>query len=195
MLYPRLFSLVLLLPVATAGLVPLWSSKRGHTIGMGKPRVLAQFNWIPYQLTDVCLDCVRPNNTALYNCTLELNWLDPNSVQTNNVSSTTCSSTWSWDGVTVTRGKSNSYDNKYSTCWQNNPFFFAMEIQEFQSGENLTLGLTHAYYDNITWSDPEDQYPHTFSWPNLGLPLVTRSTRHIKYFGDGPYNATIMGLD
>lgn len=56
----------------------------------------------------------------------------------------------------------------------------------------------HAYLltpSNSTWSDPEDQYPHTFSWPNLGLPLVTRSTRHIKYFGDGPYNATIMGLD
>lgn len=33
--------------------------------------ILTQFEWDPYVLTNVCLDCVRPSTAAKYNCSVK----------------------------------------------------------------------------------------------------------------------------
>ena len=64
---------------------------------------MAQFNFAPYELTHVGVQCAKREEdksaTGLYNCTLSFDWFDPNSVRQNNVTSTACSSSWLWEYV------------------------------------------------------------------------------------------------
>ncbi len=43
----------------------------GPTSVFMPPVDYAQFNFLPYQLTDACLDCSRPNSSALYSCNIQ----------------------------------------------------------------------------------------------------------------------------
>ena len=77
-----------------------------------------------------------------------VDWEDPNSVKQNNVSSGTCSATWSWDGVTSESGEDNTYPTQFLRCFEALPSFFEMKFNSFDKAENFTLDLAHRYKDS-----------------------------------------------
>lgn len=129
----------------------------------------AEFEFQPFSLTDVCLDCSRPDAQDLYACVLKctsrnnrpvengvpllteilaVEWSDPNSVRENNVSSCTCVSNWTWDGVTTASGEKNTYDTQYAICAEDESTYFEMKFVGFDSAENFTLEIAHHYKDD-----------------------------------------------
>ncbi|KAJ9130331.1 hypothetical protein NKR23_g12249 [Pleurostoma richardsiae] len=148
----------------------------------------AQFNFLPYELADVCLDCSRPSSQAQYSCGLNFDWYDPNSRLENNVTSCHCSYTWSWDGVTPIQA-----DGEYVTCFKQGSTLFEMKILDFQSGHNLTLDMGHHYKDSTNFSYPWI-YPTTFSTPQLSLPLRILGNNSMTYYDAGPIFANITQL-
>ncbi|KAK0623200.1 hypothetical protein B0T14DRAFT_428672 [Immersiella caudata] len=113
-------------------------------------KLLATLNFKPYELTNVRLECdadpdrFTPSN---YTCGLTFDWADPNSVKYNNVSSTTCKSTWNWWVNTTIGGDENPLDVPYTACWQDERTYFAMRLMAFYDPGNFTLQLARSYHD------------------------------------------------
>ncbi|KAK1751780.1 hypothetical protein QBC47DRAFT_405797 [Echria macrotheca] len=155
--------------------------------------ILAQFEFAPYELTNICLDCKRPNATANYGCEVKFDWHDPNSVRQNNVSSCACQYSWTWDGVSVIGGDSDGSDVPYETCWKDERTYFEMALVTFEQPGNFTLKLAHHYKDSENFTAPWE-YPTTFSRPNILLPVVDKTENQITLFTEGVVNGTINGI-
>lgn len=131
----------------------------------------AQFNFLPFNLTNVGMECTRPNATAeMYDCELrceylpsltsglpscghsaninKVDWHDPNSVKENDITSCTCINKWSWDGYTTSPGQKNTYGADFSICLRDLPTFFEMRFSGFNSTQDFDLEIAHHYTDS-----------------------------------------------
>jgi hypothetical protein len=79
---------------------------------------------------------------------LAVRWHDPNSVKENNVTSSSCNATWSWDGVTSAPGENNTYSTQFSLCYEALPNYFEMKFSNFVDAKNFTLEIAHHYKDD-----------------------------------------------
>jgi hypothetical protein len=80
---------------------------------------------------------------------LLVDWFDPNSVKENDVTSSKCSYTWKWDGVTAKHGANNTFNSEDMLPCEHNgertPF--EMRVNGFRGPTNLTLWISHYYKD------------------------------------------------
>ncbi|KAK3939921.1 hypothetical protein QBC46DRAFT_138541 [Diplogelasinospora grovesii] len=190
----RLFAPLMLMTSLVAAFPPVSTSEKRAALKSD-----AQFNFEPFKLTNICLDCDRPNATATYSCRVKFDWYDPNSVKENPVSSCTCNSTaFSWDGTegTTNTNISNS-GGAYELCsWAGNDHdysYFEMRLFSFQTAENFTLEIAHHYKDEAQFPAPY-QYPTTFARPTLTLPVVHKDEKSTSLYAAGPVNATVVGI-
>ncbi|KAK4650351.1 hypothetical protein QC762_706665 [Podospora pseudocomata] len=159
----------------------------------------AQFNFAPYQVTNIALDCKRPNNKTNYSCELYFALHDPNSVRENNVTSCSCHHTWSWDGV---NGSLSTTDWRtpvagYQLCWRDDWTFFKSSVPSFEHPGNFSLEVAHTYHDDENFTVPWD-YPTTIA---TGEVIIYEYYEGVKKHGDeiclremGPVNATVVGI-
>ncbi|KAK3379538.1 hypothetical protein B0T24DRAFT_717088 [Lasiosphaeria ovina] len=194
-MYSAAFLLCLLAPILTNAVPSRSPTSVSKTPG-GRvvPVTKSQFNFDPFQLTNICLDCVRLNTTAAFLCEAMFNWYDPNSIKENPVSSCVCNYTWAWDGVTgIGENGTEIDDGAYDLCWQGDMTYFEMRLVSFHTAENFTLELGHRYHDDENFTRPWD-YPTTFAQIDLQLPLIEKAENKIKHYARGPVNATIYGI-
>ncbi|KAK5654107.1 hypothetical protein OQA88_7538 [Cercophora sp. LCS_1] len=154
------------------------------------------------QITNVTMNCTRPDSHQDLNCGVKFDWFDPNSVRENKVSSTTCNQTWSWDGKHTIGGDDNALDTPYLPCWQSEEdgTYFAMRLMTFVGPTNFTLQLSHQYKDSENFTAPWD-YPTTFAQPTLVLslpeeekPIAPLPKNEIHLFSPGPFYTEVVGV-
>lgn len=153
----------------------------------------AQFDFAPFALTELRMNCSRSTSNSTYSCGLRFDWFDPNSVRENTVTTCTCTSSWSWDEVTSANGEKNTYSTQYSVCYKKLPNFFQMKFAGFNTAEDFTLDIAHHYQDSENFTAPWI-YPTTFAKPNLHLPIIKREENLLQLYEAGPVYATITGL-
>ncbi|EFX00307.1 hypothetical protein CMQ_7309 [Grosmannia clavigera kw1407] len=159
------------------------------------PTQRAQFSFQPFELTDVCFACTRPNATVLFACNVQFDWFDPNSVKENNVTSCSCSYSWHWDGQAAANGANNTYDAvDFLVCSNHHSSLFEMRVNFFSDPTNLTLFMSHYYKDSSLWGAPY-LYVQTWAMPILNLTRESRDNESMRYFKAGPILANITGLD
>jgi hypothetical protein len=124
-----------------------------------------QFQFEPFNLTNVGMECTRNTTEQMYSCELRckyfrlswrpnantvttVDWHDPNSVRENKVTTCSCISTWSWDGLTAASGEKNTYGTSYSMCYKQLPTYFEMRFATFNSSEDFSLEVAHHYKDS-----------------------------------------------
>lgn len=131
-----------------------------------KGLAMAKFNFLDFELTKVGLTCDRANPTIPYSCGLKceqnhplrrrddtdhppppVNWHDPNSVRQNNVSSTSCTQTFSWDGVNPIGSEDGFGGGPSVTCFRDDSSYFASTLLHFKDPSNITIQLAHMYLD------------------------------------------------
>ncbi|KAK0753181.1 hypothetical protein B0T18DRAFT_290295, partial [Schizothecium vesticola] len=105
------------------------------------------FNFLDFELTQAGLTCDRANSTVPYSCGLKFNWHDPNSVRQNNVSSTSCTQTFSWDGVHPIGSEDGFGGGPSVTCYRDESSYFASTLLHFEDPSNITIQLAHMYLD------------------------------------------------
>lgn len=122
----------------------------------------SQFNFTPFNLTNLGMECVRPTADDMYACELrckytsfylimahsnnsQVDWHDPNSVRQNNVTGCSCISKWSWDGNSTEAGP---VSESYTMCYKKLPVFFEFRIATFNSSEDFSLEIAHRYHDS-----------------------------------------------
>lgn len=128
----------------------------------------SQFNFQPFNLTNIGMQCARPSAADIYACELrcklrpslprgrtvsndpftEVDWHDPNSVRQNNVTSCSCIYKWSWDGKTTAAGRNNTYSDSYTMCYEQLPVYFEMRMAGFNSSEDFAVEIAHRYHDS-----------------------------------------------
>ncbi|AEO68797.1 uncharacterized protein THITE_2012276, partial [Thermothielavioides terrestris NRRL 8126] len=108
------------------------------------------FNFAPFNITQLQILCIRPQITVDYSCNLSFHWFDPNSVKQNAVTSGTCQTSWSWDGVTKHNATIDGSDPVagYRSCWLDSQTFFKVAVPSFWHPGNFTLELAHHYRDD-----------------------------------------------
>ncbi|RKU44227.1 hypothetical protein DL546_005435 [Coniochaeta pulveracea] len=154
----------------------------------------AQFNFLPFNLTNVGMECTRPNATAeMYDCELRFDWHDPNSVKENDITSCTCINKWSWDGYTTSPGQKNTYGADFSICLRDLPTFFEMRFSGFNSTQDFDLEIAHHYTDSENFSVPWN-HPTTFATPSLHLPIIKREDTILRLYEAGPIYVNITGV-
>lgn len=170
-----MFLLSHFLPLLLLPLVASLSSPVPSIIGRQPPSTdLAQFNWDPFVVTNLSMTCQRPNSTVNYTCEFNCQsspvarppylpqlsfpilhstviFFDPNSVRENNVTSTSCNQTWSWDG-TYRSGPIDFLAPPVSRglCWWDNEdgSYFDALVTQFWHPQNFSLQLGHRYHDD-----------------------------------------------
>ncbi|KAH8910274.1 hypothetical protein BR93DRAFT_471157 [Coniochaeta sp. PMI_546] len=191
---PQVLSLVAL-PLAAA--MPAATPHDVHEAGAHIQRAVlmngSQFNFDPFNLTNIGMECARPTADDMYACELRFDWHDPNSVKENNVTSCSCIYKWSWDGETVAAGEKNTYSASYSMCYKQLPVYFEMRIAAFNSSEDFALEVAHRYHDSENFTAPWD-YPLTFAQPDIHLPLITREDNFFRLYDAGPVYANITAV-
>ncbi|KAK4179662.1 hypothetical protein QBC36DRAFT_308013 [Triangularia setosa] len=172
----------------------------------------AQFDFAPYQVTNITLDCKRPNTQSNYSCALDCNTTpslsppifpcevtlhDPNSVRENNVTSCSCHHGWSWDGV---NGSLSSTDWRtpvasYQICWVGDSTYFKSSVQSFEHPGNFSLEVAHTYHDDENFTVPWD-YPTTIATGAIIIEYEEKKHHKNKICVNemGPVNATVVGI-
>ncbi|KAK0646213.1 hypothetical protein B0T16DRAFT_156556 [Cercophora newfieldiana] len=159
-------------------------------------KLMAALDFKPFELTDVRLECdADPDmfTQSNYTCGVTFQWLDPNSVKWNNVSSGSCNGSWNWWWGTQIGGDDNPLDVPYTACWQDERTYFAMRLITFIDPGNFTLQLAHNYRDPENFTEPYD-YPTTFAQPTFTLPLIDGEWRSIIRLDHGPILTDVIGL-
>jgi len=132
---------------------------------------VSQFNFAPFNVTEIRILCNRPNATADYLCNLtckrhikipqalrgmksqliaSVDWFDPNSVRQNRVTSGSCQTSWSWDGLTKHNASADGSDPMaaYRTCSSDERTHFGVSVPNFWHPGNFSLELAHHYRDD-----------------------------------------------
>ncbi|KAK4460509.1 hypothetical protein QBC42DRAFT_332298 [Cladorrhinum samala] len=137
---------------------------------------LAQFNWDPFVVTNLSMTCQRPNSTVNYTCDFDFAFFDPNSVRENNVTSTSCHRTWSWDGVYRSGSIVDFLAPPVSQglCWWDSEdgSYFDASVTQFWHPQNFTLQLGHRYHDDQNFTIPWD-WPITHAATGVYMQLRT----------------------
>ncbi|KAK0674292.1 hypothetical protein QBC41DRAFT_52758 [Cercophora samala] len=171
----------------------------------------AQFNFAPYQLTNITLECNRPNNKTNYSCAVDFTLHDPNSVRENNVTSCSCHHGWSWDGVNGSLG-AGDWQNPvagYQLCWRDNSTYFTSSVPWFDHPGNFSLEVAHTYHDDENFTVPWD-YPTTIATGEILIEYRDegdnkkkknkknkkkhQKNNNICLREAGPVNATVVGV-
>ncbi|KAK0732885.1 hypothetical protein B0T21DRAFT_385060 [Apiosordaria backusii] len=132
---------------------PSLSSLHQLSQALTKPAKLldaAQFDFAPYQVTNITLDCQRPNAKTNYSCALDFTLHDPNSVRENNVTSCNCHHNWEWNGVNGSL-RSTDWENPvagYQLCWFDSTTFFKSSVPSFEHPGNFSVEVAHTYHDD-----------------------------------------------
>ncbi|KAB5570819.1 hypothetical protein GE09DRAFT_721236 [Coniochaeta sp. 2T2.1] len=108
----------------------------------------SQFNFLPFNLTNMGMECARPTRADMYDCELRFDWHDPNSVPENDVNDCSCIYNWSWDGETTEAGEKNTYSAEYTMCLKQLPTYFEMRLASFNSSQSFELVVAHRYHDS-----------------------------------------------
>ncbi len=127
----------------------------------------SQFNFVPWEFRNICLDCARNSTDVQYSCKTKcelyqeaigevtltvhkVDWSDPNSVPENNVTSGTCNSgAWEWDGTAVSAGGKVSYPSANTVCYSQGPLnYLQFRFVGFSNAENFTVEIVHRYMDD-----------------------------------------------
>ncbi|KAK4204488.1 hypothetical protein QBC40DRAFT_192113 [Triangularia verruculosa] len=160
----------------------------------------AQFDFAPFQVTNITVDCQRPNTKTNYSCELDFTLHDPNSVRENNVTSCSCHHGWSWDGVNGSLG-SNDWENPvagYQTCLYDNATatYFRSSVPSFDHPGNFSLEVSHTYHDDENFTVPWD-YPTTIATGEVIIDYHEENKHRrdkICLNERGPVNATVVGI-
>ncbi|KAK4106221.1 hypothetical protein N658DRAFT_11470 [Parathielavia hyrcaniae] len=157
---------------------------------------VSQFNFEPYNITDLNIFCDRPGPTFDYSCNLTFNWFDPNSVRQNRVTSGACHTSWSWDGATkhnATRDGSNPVA-EYRGCWTGDTeTFFRAAVPAFWHPGNFALELAHHYKDDENFTMPWD-HPTTFAEAKIDIYPEGPLGDSVCHYEPGPINGTVVGV-
>ncbi|KAK6207183.1 hypothetical protein LQW54_007384 [Pestalotiopsis sp. IQ-011] len=188
MKYQALVSSVL--PPLAAGLRP-FLKEDSHPVSTeqlspGKKWLdLAQFNWDPYVLTDVSLDCSRDTMEQNYQCLYKFHWDDPNYDE-----SMDCDTIIEWDGITLEQGPNNSFTTNYMLCQPGDLWQFKFDVVRSLWDFNMTITKDH--------KDPQKfgaYLAQFFSYPNITMVKMGESdNRTLNYATTGPVKAIIQGL-
>ncbi|KAK7961031.1 hypothetical protein PG988_012245 [Apiospora saccharicola] len=180
-----LFSLVACIPGPLTNLAgPAASTK---STGRKPFHGLAQFNFTNWTLSEVCLDCSRASPVDLFDCAYTFRWLDPNF----NTSSS-CNSSWKWDGITMENGPNNSYPTQYMMCEMHFPEAWQLRVNSITDDGLFELGLIHTCKDQIHF-DPAE-LANFFAAPNVTMRLMGRDDYSILYAADRPVSVLVQGL-
>ncbi|KAK7918332.1 hypothetical protein PG985_010206 [Apiospora marii] len=181
-----LFSLVACLPGPLANVAGLAANTQ--STGRQTLHDRAQFSFKNWTLTEVCMDCTRASAVDLFDCAYTFHWLDPNF----NTSSS-CNSSWKWDGITMQHGPNNTYNTDYITCEMQFPEAWQLMVNNITDDGLFELGLVHTCKDHIHF-DPAE-LANFFAWPNVTMQLIGRDEYTIVYAADGPVSVLVQGLD
>ncbi|KAH6849940.1 hypothetical protein B0I37DRAFT_352483 [Chaetomium sp. MPI-CAGE-AT-0009] len=161
----------------------------------------AQFNFAPFNVTNLRILCTRFNPTKSQErekerLTASVAWSDPNSVRQNSVTSGHCQTSWAWDGVTKHQADPDGSNpvSSYRSCWiDDDATYFKVAVPGFWHPGNFTLELAHRYRDGENFTEPWD-YPTTFGDVHVHLSKEETLTDRMGHFHPGPINGTIIGV-
>ncbi|KAI1501289.1 hypothetical protein F5X99DRAFT_409258 [Biscogniauxia marginata] len=182
-----LLSASLLLRLAGCIYVPASSTEQPHK------RLnwleLAQFNFDPYRLTNICVDCKRDGrDDSVLDCSINFDWEDPNADTT-----CVCEYKWQWDGANMAPSAQNERDTSYLLCRPESDEleYFQFRFETMFDLSNFTLMLSHIFKDYKDFPTPETA--NLFAERNIMLSPGENNDTSLVYFLEGPIEAKIMG--
>ncbi|KAI5928725.1 hypothetical protein F4810DRAFT_717282 [Camillea tinctor] len=183
-----LISIGLLLQVVACIYVPTslleQSNKPSHWLE------LSQFNFQPYILTDMCVDCRKDHrNDPLFNCSIDFGWKDPNANTTCD-----CHYEWQWTSTNTTPSGLTPRDMDYLKCEANAGLldYFQFKFEAMFNPSNFTLMLSHMFKDYKDFPSPE--LANLFAERNITLAPTDSGDTELVYYLEGPIEVKIMGV-
>ncbi|KAI1490848.1 hypothetical protein F5X96DRAFT_669295 [Biscogniauxia mediterranea] len=150
---------------------------------------LSQFDFKPYILTDMCVDCRKDHrDDPLFDCSIEFGWKDPNANTT-----CVCEYQWQWSSANTTSRILNTGDMDYLKCEAKTKQldYFQFKFETMFNPSNFTLMLSHLFKDYKDFPTPE--LANLFAERNITLAPLESSDTSLVYFQEGPIEARIMG--
>ncbi|KAI0127909.1 hypothetical protein BJ170DRAFT_394312 [Xylariales sp. AK1849] len=150
------------------------------------PMELAQFNFKDYVLNGVCLDCTRQTLDELFDCNFKFSWEDPNYNQ-----STSCTTRFHWDGITLQQGPKNDYDTENVVCSVELPDFWQFKFGVMKSLWDFNMTLSRAHKDTEKYGQ---WVPEFFAAPNVTLVPMGKTDYSMIFALTAPLYAKIVGM-
>ncbi|KAF9871679.1 hypothetical protein CkaCkLH20_10877 [Colletotrichum karsti] len=115
-----------------------------------------KYPWLNMTLSNLEAVCQRPEDSALYNCTVQFDFYDFNTEGVVDVNGAHCNATWQWDGITPDNGPDNDFPSNGAVCWSAASNAFMFKVVEFRSASNFMMSVSHLYRDTRYFNFPWD---------------------------------------